>query len=414
MIVRKQTVCPGCGKMITVRVSVFPTELLRYYVLCPLCKIPIRGSMEGQELESFNLKIESGFQVLDDDSHLPVVTVDPSIPMNTSATGLQDVGGGPNILIFQLAGSEERAVRLMEHSQLVFGMHEQIPVVRRALEYYEQGAEDAFWAYLKKVDLLESNSPHAFTSIHEAAHKLWGTWLLKYAQATAEIGAMRHAAEAYRRWHTKALKNDRYRELLTDARQDGEAKKLTRGLIAATRSMMGTSSAWRTGYLVHGIPDSKERLRKLVLLQDEFDGLRDSYQRVFEACCSSLWPLLYAYNTVKHGDPENFSSLRYQKKGETRWYTVNSRRAFEKLPNSFKLEVISQIPGMSTAFGYLNSGTRNAIGHATAHHDLQSGMIVSDEDQSKTYLEFVGEVYSLTGPLSLCALMSEHVAVAPA
>lgn len=405
MIVRYETTCPGCVETILVRVSVFPTELLRYYILCPVCGTPIRGTMEGHELQTFDLRIESGFRS-STEGDFPTVTVDPLIPMNPAATALDELGGGPNLTIFQLAGSEQRAVRLSEHAELVYQMHLQIPKVRRALEYYEHGKDQQFWTYLKNVDLLDDGDSAQLKSADQAAHKLWTIWLLKYAQAIEKVAPVANAAQAYARWHNKAMKNARYAELMTEAVDDGESKKLTRGLIAATRSLMSTAAAWRAGYLSHGLPASAQ-LGNLKLLQDEFDGLRDCYQRVFEACCSSLWPIIYAYNAVVEKDPENFNRIHYQKKNDPRTYSINSIGAFHKLPNAFKLEIISQIPGMGDAFAYLDNATRNAIGHATAHLDLREGTIVNDENQSKSYLNFVGEVYALTGPLALCVAISD-------
>ncbi|MEU4674551.1 hypothetical protein AB0F91_42995 [Amycolatopsis sp. NPDC023774] len=48
-----------------------------------------------------------------------------------------------------------------------------------------------------------------------------------------------------------------------------------------------------------------------------------------------------------------------------------------------------------------NPATAELIGHATAHHDLQTGRVVSDEDSTgMTYLEFLSEALGIFEALS--------------
>ena len=113
MMVRQQAKCPGCHKDIVVRVAVFPTERLHYYILCPLCGSPIKGYMEGHEMEGFRLEIEGGFRPQDGDH--PIVTVDPLIPLDMSSRDLRDPWSGSNRTFARMSG-DNAALRIWPDS----------------------------------------------------------------------------------------------------------------------------------------------------------------------------------------------------------------------------------------------------------------------------------------------------------
>lgn len=408
MIIRQQATCPGCENTITVRIAAFPTDFLRYYVICPVCKTPIRGSVEGHEPKTYKLSIEGGFRLEEGD--FPTVTVDPLFPINTSSTSLAQRGGGPNMLFFELVRDPEKAMAIASFGQLVSEHNQMIPTIRRALEYYEHESYDQFWAYVERNLLWAYTADRDPGAVHAVAHQLWTGWLLPYVFGMRDPDIVGATLQQHADWHSAALKSGEYRLLLTKAVEEGKSKDMTTRLIGATRSMMGMSAAWRAGYFRNRLGEDAE-LSDLRLLQDEFDGLRDCYQKVFESCCAALWPLVLAHNTAVNGDPKNFSGVRFKKKGEESWNEVRGLRAFNNLPNAHKLATIAELPGMGTSFSMLDSGTRNAIGHATAYHELARGTIVNDKNEEKGYFDFVGETYSLVGALASCVTISRAVAV---
>ncbi len=88
MIVRQQATCPGCEQHLTVRISAFPTARLNFYLLCPECNSPLRGYIEGDELEDFTIELEGSLRGARDDESCPVVTINPSFPMHSGAEDL--------------------------------------------------------------------------------------------------------------------------------------------------------------------------------------------------------------------------------------------------------------------------------------------------------------------------------------
>src|SRR5690606_21452092 len=140
-------------------------------------------------------------------------------------------------------------------------------------------------------------------------------------------------------------------------------------------------------------------LETLVLYRDEFSTVRDLYQQGFELACKCIWPLVAAQNTVKRGSPDDFGTdhpTSVPVKSQ-----VHSLAQFDKLPNAFKIAYVVQVPGWESLADLLNHKRRNAIGHATAHHDLETGRIVSDTDPAGvTYLGFLGQVLGVFDAMS--------------
>src|SRR5690554_5579751 len=50
--------CPGCAEVFVARLGVEPTSGTRFYLPCPHCDLPIRGSMSGRELADHRIRFE--------------------------------------------------------------------------------------------------------------------------------------------------------------------------------------------------------------------------------------------------------------------------------------------------------------------------------------------------------------------
>lgn len=365
--------------------------------------------MEGTGPKDFRLDIESGFRVEEGD--FPVVSVNPQFPINRHATGLQSPNGSQNILFTELSGGGQKTIDLMSVGRQIEDCIEAIPVIRRLLEFYEYGKDDAFWSFLEH-HTGQPRPPQMFPgTIHGTLHMIWTNWISDFIAGLPDPTALAGSMVQISEWHRQSLYNADYCSLLKTSIDNGSSQIMTRRIIGATRSLMNTAPAWRSGYLRNRVAD-EAKLANLDLLQDEFDRLRDVYQNVFETTCASLWPLVLMRNTVINGSPNDFTGISYTKPNDPKVYQVNTLTQFSKLPNFYKVAVIESFPEMQATMKLLNSRTRNAIGHASAHHDLFSGSITNDEGEKKPYFDFVGEVFALFGPLTLAVTCSRFVAVA--
>ncbi len=160
--------------------------------------------------------------------------------------------------------------------------------------------------------------------------------------------------------------------------------------------------SWQMGLLPRVMPEERlPLLDDLRLFRDEFDILRDLYQQGFEMICKTLRFPVAAQNTVRRGRPDDFGSdvpSTLQRKSNPKTIT-----AFDRLSNFEKLQYVAQVPGWDGWVSLLDNRTRNAIGHATARHDLRTGLVLSDTVPSGvSYLDLVAGVYDVFDALSIC------------
>ena len=139
-----------------------------------------------------------------------------------------------------------------------------------------------------------------------------------------------------------------------------------------------------------------------MLYRDEFSTVRDLYQQGFELACKCIWPLVAAQNSVKRGSPDDFGSDHPA--GVPVKQQARTLAQFDRLANSHKIAYAAQVPGWEPLADLLDSKARNTIGHATAHHDLQTGRVVNDKNPTGiTYLDFVGQTLGVFDALSTLA-----------
>jgi hypothetical protein len=287
MMIRQQTICPGCRENITVRLSAFPTERLHFYAPCPRCGTPMRGFIEGgDELESFRMEIDGGFASPDGKDY-PVVTVDPSLPMKIDPTGLAQPWGGPSMAFVRLAG--DNIELLMEASSRIAGALQVRVKVIRALEYYVDGTAEDYWNYMEReFGWLIGNARHDLAR-HGTAHHLWQVWLMMFVAGPWVTAEASEALQTVVSVHAAGMSVPGYCDLMEQLENRGDLLGADRALLDASRVLVRSAAAWRSGYIRLGMPESTvSDLEQLILPQDEFARLRDTYQQVYEAVCQTL------------------------------------------------------------------------------------------------------------------------------
>lgn len=410
MIFRQQTTCPGCGEAVVVRITIDSTELLHFYVPCPACALPIRGSMKGHGPGSFRLELEGRHS--DEEGLVPVVTVNPFFPSSPSAKDLSDPGSGMIFTIDLLAGTQERMLSLLHLGGEIREANELIPSIRRLLEYYESENYVQTAKYLKDHEDIDVPADSALPVLHSQVFQIWQGWISSYVAGASDPEGAAAAVRQVNKWHLAGLKHEGYKEALQEAAAHNPAGTLVRGLVGATKTLARSAPAWSSGYLRNAADTDQSIWEDFTLFQDEFISLRDAYHRTFEACCSSVWPMLLMRNCAVNGDPANFAGVTYRKPNDKRLYKIDSLQQFHKLSNAYKLEVIRGLPGMKGCFDQLDNKLRNEIGHASAHHDLQKALIVSDRRFSMPYFDLVAQTISLFAPLLCCVTLCRHVEIA--
>ncbi|WP_139131361.1 hypothetical protein [Streptomyces griseus] len=413
MISRYYLKCPGCAEAFDARLGVEPTRGTRFYLPCPHCGLPIRGSMSGTELEDHRIAIEC--EVLSDSApESPdgrVVTINPFVPSRYDADTYTPMGSFPTMTLLQALGDHAFAEFQSERHAALEAGRDQWPTVRMLFQYYLQG-NTAMFVRIAKQQLglaWEPSTSHERTTV---AYQAMGAVTTVITGTTGTTSA--NVIGRFSRKHFAAMK--RHKDHLATFRRRGQSSAaLERDVFTELNRFVEHHESWEMGLLGRFFgPGGNNAFDDLVLYRDEFSMVRDLYQHGFELACKCLWPLVAAQNTVKRGSPDDFGAAHPDRVPENK--RPRNLDKFDKLPNAFKIAYVAQVPGWEPFESLLNNRRRNTIGHATAHHDLQTGRVVSDESPSgMTYLEFLGEVLGVFEALSTLAqvLRASRVASSP-
>ncbi|MET8847606.1 hypothetical protein [Amycolatopsis sp. NPDC004625] len=413
MISRYYLKCPGCEEMFVARLGVEPTRGTRFYFPCPLCRLPIRGSMSGSELSNHRIAIDC--EVLSGRDPEPdgvsVVTINSFVPSLYEADSFSPAGAFPTMTLMGILGSDVFLAFESERHQALEAGQAMWPQVRMLFQYYLQGNAEMFTRIAKKHFGLEWDpaTSHQRTSV---AYQVLGT---ATTTITGSTGACyEKVIGRFSRKHTAAMK--RHTDHLRAFRRRGQASAaLERDLFTELNRFVEQQESWEMGLLGRFVgAEEKAAFDELVLFRDEFSTVRDLYQHGFELACKCLWPLVAAQNTVMRGSPDDFGDVHPESVPANK--RPRSLEKFDKLSSAYKIAYVAQVPGWEPFAVLLDNRRRNTIGHATAHHDLQTGRVVSDEDPSgMTYLEFLGETLGVFEALSTLAqvLRASRVASSP-
>jgi hypothetical protein len=408
VIARYSIVCPGCDVAFVVRLGLAPTKMTKFYVPCPACSLPIRGRSHGNALDSHTVDFEAE-RLHDETDHDLVVTVDPNVPSRYESKTFDGLGSGPSLTLLWLVGNDriEELMRYLARGN--YAVENLWPQARRMYEYYLEGDWERF---SKIADDLFDEDWRRGKNTHERAtlaHHAVGMALSNIVDDHHEASSI--FMGRFLRKHSAAIQNDRYRAFAVADSESGRIELLQRSLLDVADLFIQHFESWQIGVLSRIIPDeNREALSTLRLFRDEFDILRDLYQQGFEIACKFLRYPVAAQNVIKRADPESFGVD--VPAGLTRKSNPGVMAAFEKMANAEKLHYISAVPGWEGWADLLSNKTRNDIGHATARHDLRSGLIISNENPvGIPYLDMVAKVYGVFDVVSTCFQIVRQVRV---
>ncbi|GGL86568.1 hypothetical protein GCM10009706_26590 [Curtobacterium citreum] len=408
MIMRFPLRCVGCETAFTARVGVAPTDLTRFYLLCPTCGLPIHGRSTGQELEQLRVEFDDAEKIAGDGTDQPVVTIDPSVPARSDADWNSGFGSF-TMMTFHFLLGDAVSEYFDDVGTAQTAALEGWKSVRRIGRYYLDGS----WVFFDKIGRETFPDWEPKTTDYERAAQMFravGAVTEQVVGSRADRTAK--FMERYLLKHRAALRTPAYVELLQADLAEGRIGTLQRDVFAQVDTFLRSYDAWSLGRLPRFLNvASKASLEDLTLFRDDFTQLRDLYQQGFELVCKTTRYMVAAQNTIKRGDPNDFGTATPAGVGEKQ--RPKTLKGFDKLPNASRLAYAAIVPGWEGMTELLNNRTRNAIGHATAHHDLRTGTIVSDVDPSGTqYLDFVGHVFDVFDALATAMQVIGRVRIA--
>lgn len=389
MITRYHLRCPGCDEIFVARLGVEPTRNTRFYLPCPHCELPVKGTMVGTDPHEF--KIDMNCQTVGEDHpavvNAPVVTVNPFVPSSYQADSYSGVGAFATMTLTQILGFDTFLAFEKERHEALDTGQAFWPKIRMLTQYYRNDNVEVFNRIAQRDFGLDRNA----ATHHERTSVMY--WIIDRVTTTlvGETGSTKaRVIGRFERKHEAALQKSEDHLLLFRTRGLA-AYSLEGDLFTELDRFIENHESWEMGLLGRFMGSTEQgAFGELTLYRDEFSVLRDLYQQGFELSCKCLWTLVAAQNTVKRGHPEDFGTEHPSTVPEKQRASTMNR--YDKLPNAHKLAYVTQVPGWESLGELLSSQRRNTIGHATARHDLKSGRVISDQDpDGMTYMEFLSE-----------------------
>jgi hypothetical protein len=148
------------------------------------------------------------------------------------------------------------------------------------------------------------------------------------------------------------------------------------------------------GLLLDLLPQEHQaRIDELRLFRDEYEVLRDFYIQVFETSHKVLRWVVGIANADRHGDPNKFVAIAGMSPQATR-RPPRDLDAFTRLTSANKREWLALFPQWHSHWDeLLDRHLRNDIGHASARHELSTGMIIRDGRTPLPYTRFIQRVH---------------------
>ncbi|MEW1993214.1 hypothetical protein [Microbacterium sp. NPDC078849] len=343
--------------------------------------------MSGQELESFKVDFEC--EVVDQSevgSEASIVTVNPFVPSRYDAVSLGPSGGSPTMTLTGLLGFK-RFMEFEDDRGRAIAVTEQVwPSVRMVFQYFLHEN----WPMFERTAKEKLQLDKVGSTFHERTSVAYQSLMFVTITVLGQNGDRgARIVELYGKKHSAVLSDRHYMEVVRS--RGAAAKQLERDLFTAISAFIHRREAWEMGALSRYVPDtSRSELEQLVLYRDEFSIVRDLYQQGFELACKCLWPLVAAQNALERSGADDFGTEHPSIVPPKQ--RVQSLAQFDKLPNAYKVAYAAQVPGWDSLSTLLNNRRRNTIGHATAHHELRTGRVVSDQDPGGiSYLDFLAE-----------------------
>lgn len=383
--------CPGCDQEFAARVGVEPTKMTRFYVPCLHCEYPIKARMFGEDLGHFRVEFDASVVAIGGEAlDRPFVTVDPTVPSRHNGAERGQLGTFPTMTLLHLAGDEGvELIQVLQQGKDAASAR--WPIVRRLFEFYL--AEN--WTLFDKAAVEAYADWKTVDTEHERAtfaHQAVGELMAAVSGPRSEAAAMFIRRLGMK--HTAALNHRAYREELHALAKSGELASLQRQVFDEIGRFVESLPSWQMGILDRYVSgEARSELADLTLFRDEFDTLRDRYQQSYELVCKVIKIALAAQNTVIRKNPTDFGPVPAAIGIKTSPTTLAK---FDRLSTAHRLQYLRQVPRWEGFADLMNNKKRNAIGHASARHDLLTGRIISDVYPSGvSYLEVCADVFGM-------------------
>ncbi|MCK4830645.1 hypothetical protein KA005_83805, partial [bacterium] len=349
--------CPGCDETCTLRISVGRSPEQPFYFVCSSCNTATKGKLLITD-EGITIELEEGeVRDLELDTN-QLYTIDPILPILSTARSMDDKGGSPFLFTFQILGE-----RSSEYSMRVSGYYDFLENrwlrLRRLTRFFLDSNWDRFDPLLME---LWNNSIENLNSIvrYDAFYRLYDLMMTSMFVYPLHI-------EMRREWNDFFLPSGVHAQQIADYQDtiitDPEYLQNKESLFNCIAQYVELGDALIPGMVVDLYPQDHASYGDLRIYRDNFTELRDLYIQCFEACTQSLTFIIEIVNVVNRGNPHDYSPQPEIGR------LPNNRTQFNRLTAEDKTYFLRELPiWVGCWASTLDRQLRNKIGHRQIHH----------------------------------------------
>lgn len=403
-IVRCPVECPGCRAGIVLRLGVGHEKRQPFFYVCPKCRAATRGALLWSGGAETRLELSDGRELRSEQGCTEVVTINPEIPAFAGARSMAEPGGSAFLTFFQWLGGDgiqryQRAFYQMR--QLVDSDWQKLS---RLSTYYLNRDWHHFDEALKQLlHTKESEEIPEWWRDHQI-HYLFdvffaSVWALHPGKYFLEMKTAWNALWSSDGAHAKQLASFARAEVNTPLFVNTQ-----RDLFQEMGRYVDLIGSLFPGLLCELLSTAHQpQVENLRLFRDDYELLRDLYIQAFESSHKVLRWVIGTININLHGDPDRFVPVAGMSVRASE-HPPKHLGAFSALPSARKREWLILFPEWDKHWDLLlDRHLRNDIGHASARHELPTGLVQRDGRAPLAYTRFVQKASRLIHPLMACA-----------
>lgn len=410
-VVRYAVECPGCQTNIRLRVAVAREREQPFFFVCPVCEAPTKAVQHWDGGGGTRLALNDG-RLLDTDGNCAhTIHVNTEYPTVADASSLGAPGGsafqhfmgmvGPDHIVAFQERSDRARIFYDKHSSLF----------ARLTTYYRKRDWTRFDATLETVWDNEGPAPTEDWHREEALHQVYELMFLplialdaapRYADMKTEWAQLWDPSHPNFGIATAFAK--------TQARTPTFAEVEVQVLDLLHRHLAAISPL-SAGLLCNMLqPPHAQAVETLRMFRDDYVQLRDLNQNTFEACHKALRWVVGSANAIRYGNVDAFPLPAHIK--QTKSQPPKNLNAFYKLVSADKRPWLYLLPAWDAAWDDLfDRAMRNDIGHASAHHNLVTGLIERAGKPPTPYIRFLQVTQRSVQGLLACACAMKYIRI---
>lgn len=404
-IVRYPVECPGCFSGIVLRLAIGHDARQPFFYVCPNCRAATRGALIWDGGAGTELELAAGRCLDSEEGCTLAVSINPEIPAVATATSLADPGGSAFLTFFGWLGPEKIQLFQAASAQLRHLVSADWAALERLTTYYI----NRDWAHFDIAlgtllpeeaakDLsLDWKRDHYIHFLYDLF--LGPIWTLDPDKNYLEMKVAWNALWSPDRANFSAL--------TALARSEADTKEFRDAqddLLKCIGRYVNLYGALMPGLMCNMLPEVHQReVDALRLFRDEYEVLRDLYIQSFEASHKALRWVVAAANADTHGDHRRFVPVSGISEDVSKKPPVDLD-GFSRLTSAWKRQWLAIVPEWNQRWDNLfDRHLRNDLGHASARHDLATGLIHRYQKPALPYTRFVQETQRVIHPLVACA-----------